>query len=237
MENVNILAILGNLDMTGCGFHLTADDILQLYLALLHIKTIYIDMIHTLICHQKILIIMCHAGTVDMGTEIPLCHTAQPLVVDFISDFADGTVLFQSEYCQLTVMITGYKQIPIRIIRRNIAASHTIDWCKVDQLQISVRLDGISLHTKIRYRIKKLSVVGNGQIGRVRDLYLIFLLKTAVFHIHIIYSDAMTVPLCVTGNVGNIFSLAHYLIHLIVLCIFIFYKYSTILKIVNHFFC
>ena len=145
--------------MTGCGFHLTADDILQLHLALLHIKTIYIDMIHTLICHQKIFIVMRHTGTVDMRTEIPLCHTAQSFVVDFIGDLADGTILFQSEYCQLTVMITGYKQILIRIIRRYIAASHTVDWCKVDQLQISVRLDGICLYTKIRYRIKKLSVM------------------------------------------------------------------------------
>ena len=94
MENINISAILRDLDMTGGGFHLTADDILQLYLAPLHIKAIHIDMIHSLICYQQILIIMCHTGTVDMGAEIPFCHTAQTLVIDFISDLTDGSVLF-----------------------------------------------------------------------------------------------------------------------------------------------
>ena len=94
--------------------------------------------------------------------------------------------------------------------------------CEVDQFQISVRHDRISLYTKIRYRIKKLSVMGNGQVRRVCDLHFIFFLKTTVFHIHIIYSDTVTVPLCITGNIGNIFSLAHDRILLSILYLFMF---------------
>ena len=64
--------------------------------------------------------------------------------------------------------------------------------------------------------------MGNSQVRRVGDLYFIFFLKTTVFHIHIIYSDTVTVPLCITGNIGNIFSLAHDRILLSILCLFMF---------------
>ena len=208
--------------MTGCGFHLTADDILQLHLTLLYIKTIHIDMIHSLIRYQQIFVVMRHTSTVDVGAEIALCHTAQSFMVDLVGDLSDGTILLQTEYGQLTVMITCHKQILICVIRRYITSSHTVDRCKVDQFQISVRHDRICLYTKIRYRIKKLSVMRNGQVRRVGDLYFIFFLKTTVFHIHIIYSDTVTVPLCITGNIGNIFSLAHDRILLSILYLFMF---------------
>ena len=39
--------------MPGRRFHLAADDILQLHLTLLYIKTIHIDMIHSLIRYQQ----------------------------------------------------------------------------------------------------------------------------------------------------------------------------------------
>ena len=63
--------------MTGRRFHLAADDILQLHLTLLYIKTIHIDMIHSLIRYQQIFVVMRHTSTVDVGAEIALCHTAQ----------------------------------------------------------------------------------------------------------------------------------------------------------------
>ena len=88
-------------------------------------------MIHPLVSHQQIFIVMGHSGTVDMRSEITLRHTSQSLMVDFIRDLSYGTVFLQPQNRQLPVMISGYKQIAVRIIRGYIAAPHTVDSAEI----------------------------------------------------------------------------------------------------------
>ena len=117
--------------MSGRGLYLAPDDIREGNLAVLHVKAVDIDMIHTLIGNQQIFIVMCHSCTVDMRSEIPVCQTSETLVEDFVRDLADGAVLLQLQNRELSVMVTCYEQIAVRIVCGHITASHTVDRCKI----------------------------------------------------------------------------------------------------------
>ncbi len=145
--------------MPGGGLQFAADNVRQYHLAGDNVKPIDIHMVHALICHQKVFIVMGHSGTVDMGPEIPLRHTPQPLMEDFIRDFADGAILRQAQHRQLAVVVACHKKVSVRIVRGDIAAPHAVDGGKIDEIQTAVRSDGIGLHAKVRDGIQILSTM------------------------------------------------------------------------------
>ena len=166
-------------------------------------------MIRALVRHQKEAVVMRHAGAVDMRAEIPLHHAPETLVVHFIRDLTDRTVRTDLQHGELAVVVTGHKEIPVGIVRRQIAAAHAVDRCVIDHLQRAVLLNGIGLDAHIRNGIEVFAVVRDGQIRGVGDLHLILLNKPAVLHVHIIDLDPVIVSLRVGGNIGYILCIRH----------------------------
>ncbi len=195
--------------MPGGRFYGASDHICQHYLTAQRIKAVYVHMVHALVCHQQVFIVMGHPGAVDMGPEIPLCHTSQPLVENLIRNLPDGSIIIQCQHCQLSIMIAGHKEISVCIVGRQIASPHAIDGCKIDHGQIPVPHDPIGFHTEIRDGIQILIIVGDCHIGRIGNLHLILLPEMSLLHIHIIDSDTMLVPLCISAHIRHIFFLFH----------------------------
>ena len=57
------------------------------------VEAVYLDMIHAKICCTQIMIVSRHLHTADVGTEIPLCNTAQSTMENFIGNLSDAAIL------------------------------------------------------------------------------------------------------------------------------------------------
>ena len=93
MNDVKNPSVPAEFDMTGCRFHFTADNICQCQLTGLMVEAVYLDMIHAKICCTQIMIVPRHLHTADVGTEIPLCNTAQSTMENLIRNLSDTAVL------------------------------------------------------------------------------------------------------------------------------------------------
>ncbi len=195
--------------MPGCCLHFAADHIGNPQFAASRIKSIYVHMVHSLVRHQQIFIVMSHSGTIDMRTKIPFRQAAHALVIHFVSDTADRAVLLDLQHGQFAVMVTGNKEVLVRVVRGQITASHPVDGSKIQQFQAAVLHNGVCLHAKIRNGIQAFPIVRDCHIGRVGNFHLILFREPPLFHIHIINSDTMAIPHCIGGYIRNIFVLRH----------------------------
>ena len=175
------------------------------------IQPVHIHMIKSQICGTQIMVVSCHLNTIDMRPEIPLCNTAQSLMINLFRDLSDPAVFSQTKHCDLAVMITAYKKEFVFVIRGQITSPHTVDAALVNHFQITAGQNLISLHTEVCDRIQKLAVMGNRNIGGIGDLHLVLLSHSAFLHIHVIDLNAVVIflPHRISRNICHIFPLTH----------------------------
>ena len=138
-----------------------------------------------------------------MRAEIAICDTADTTVVDLIRDLTDRSVILKRQHRDLTVMVSGYKQIAVLVVGGQITATHTVDRCLRDVLQSPVLFDLIAFHPVIRNGIQIFPVVRDRHIRGIGDLHPLFFVKNTVFHIHIVYTDAHLAAPGIAGHIRH----------------------------------
>ena len=191
MNDIKILSVLAEFQMSGRALHIASDHVHQAQLSRHMIQPVYVGMIHSQICHAQIVVVSRHPGTADMGAEIPLRHDSQPLEVDLVRDLSHASAFSDTQSRELSVVIARNEQILIFIVRGNIAAAHAVDGAQIDGGQAAVLPDGKSLHSEVRNGIQIFPVMGDRHIGGIGDLHLLLFRESPLFHVHVEYRNAV----------------------------------------------
>ena len=191
IHDIKESSILRKLNVAGCRFQLTVNDIHLLDLSGYCVEGIDIRMIQTKIRRAEESVVTRHFDALYMRTEVSLCNRAHSLVKHLIGDLSDFPGLrIQLQDRDLAVMVACNKQPGIRIIGRKVRASHSVDRCLIDKFQVSALYNPVSLHAEIRDGIQIFLIMGNGYIRGIGDFHLILLNKPALLQIHIIDTDS-----------------------------------------------
>ena len=191
MNDIEVLSVLAEFQMSGRALHIASDHVHQAQLSRRVVQPVHIGMIHSQIRHAQIVVVSRHPRAADMGTEIPFRHNAKALEIDLVRDLSHASVLSDAQDRQLSVMIARHEQILIFIVRGNIAAAHAVDGAQIDGGQAAVLPDGKSLHSEVRNGIQIFPVMGDRHIGGIGDLHLLLFRESPLFHVHVEYRNAV----------------------------------------------
>ena len=124
----------------------------------------------------------------------PLCDAPKSLVEHFIGNGIHCACAgIQMQNCNLPIMIPCTEQKFVLIVRGEIASSHTVCGCCIHKVQISVRQNLVAGNACIRNRIEIFTVVRDGDIRGIGDVYLALLLEPSILHINIIDFNAVLI--------------------------------------------
>jgi hypothetical protein len=205
MDDIEEMAVLGELQMPGSGFKFGVKDRALFNVSVLSVDGIHIDVIHSEIRGQKKMIVPGHLYALYMGAEIPLRNTAEALEEELVADLSYRSVFIDPQYSDLSVVIAGNEKEFILIIRREVRTSHSVDRSEIDPLKISSLDDPVSLNSEIGDGIQILPVMRDRDIRRVGDLNLLFLSQIAFLHVNVIDPDPVLLSLssCVGRNISD----------------------------------
>ena len=191
IHDIKESSILRELNVTGCRFQLTVNDIHLLDLSGYCVEGIDIRVIQSKIRRAEEAVVTRHFDALYMRTEVALSNRPHSLMEHLIGDRSDFPGLrIQLQDRDLAVVVACNKQPGIRIIGREVRASHSVDRCLIDKFQVSAFYNPVSLHTEIRDGIQIFLIVGDGYIGGIGDFHLILLDKPPFLQIHIIDTDS-----------------------------------------------
>jgi hypothetical protein len=117
MDHIEIMSVVGELEMTGCGLEFRVENRTLLDLAGNVIEGINVDVIHAKVCHTQIFVVSGHFHALHMRPEIALRNASQSLEEELIRDLTDTSVFAQPQNGDLAVMVTADKEIFVIIIR------------------------------------------------------------------------------------------------------------------------
>ena len=159
MDDVEEMAVLGELQMPGGGFELGMKDRALFDVSVLSVDGVHIDVIHSKISSQEEMVVPGHLYALNVGTEIPLRNASQTFEEELVAYLADRSVFIEPQHCDLAVMITGNKEEFVLIVCREVGASHPVDRSEVDLFKISSFNDPVCFNSKIGDGIQILPVM------------------------------------------------------------------------------
>ena len=131
-------SVITETDDTRAALSRAAKNVNQLQFVFLLIDTIDLNLIDTIIYRTEILIIRCRTYTINMRTEVTLCHASKSLVENAVHNTSQTAVFMCMYNRYLTIMVPCHIKISSVHICCKIAASHSVDIHTVEAGKITV---------------------------------------------------------------------------------------------------
>ena len=149
-------------------------------------------------------VVRSDADAAYMRPEGALIYSADSLVEHVIHQTSEAAVLMSVNDGHFAVMVTGDEEVFAFQVHRHMTAAHTVNIDLIDRFQIPVRLDRVSHHSFISYRIQVFHIAGSGNVGRIMNGNHLSKMQEAFFHINIIDVNALARSVRVSTGICDI---------------------------------